>query len=52
MKKTILLLTALLASGTIASDQKLVIQGSTPLDAKLVPIVSQEYKGAQHHISF
>lgn len=46
MKKTILLLTALLAAGS-ASAQKLVIKGSDTLGAKLVPMLAEDYK-AKH----
>jgi phosphate transport system substrate-binding protein len=52
MKKTILLLTALLASGTIASAQKLVIKGSDTLGAKLVPMLAEEYKATHPGVSF
>jgi phosphate transport system substrate-binding protein len=52
MKKTILLLTALLATGAIASAQKLVIKGSDTLGAKLVPMCAEEYKATHAGVSF
>src|SRR5664279_6160590 len=46
MKKIILLLAALLVTGSL-SAQKLVIKGSDTLGAKLVPMLAEEYK-AKH----
>lgn len=52
MKKTILLLAALLATGAAASAQKLVIKGSDTLGAKLVPMWAEEYKASHPGVSF
>ena len=51
MKKSILLLTALLAAGS-ASAQKLVIKGSDTLGAKLVPMLAEEYKVKNPGVAF
>jgi phosphate transport system substrate-binding protein len=51
MKKTILLLTALLATGA-AQAQKLVIKGSDTLGAKLVPMLAEDYKASNAGVAF
>jgi phosphate transport system substrate-binding protein len=51
MKKSILILTALLAAAS-AQAQKLVIKGSDTLGAKLVPMLSEEYKASNPGVSF
>jgi phosphate transport system substrate-binding protein len=51
MKKTILILTALVAASA-ASAQKLVIKGSDTLGAKLVPTLAEEYKARNPGVSF
>jgi phosphate transport system substrate-binding protein len=51
MKKTILLLTALLAAGSIQA-QKLVIKGSDTLGAKLVPMLAEDYKASNSGVAF
>ncbi|PTY01097.1 phosphate ABC transporter substrate-binding protein [Opitutus sp. ER46] len=53
MKKTLLLLTALLAvAGSARADNKLVIKGSDTLGAKLVPQLAEAYKAANPGVSF
>ena len=52
MKKSILILTALLAAATSAQAQKLVIKGSDTLGAKLVPTLAEEYKAKHPGVSF
>ena len=49
MKKTILLLTALLAAGSVQA-QKLVIKGSDTLGAKLVPMLAEDFKASSHNL--
>ena len=51
MKKTTLILAALLAAAS-AQAQKLVIKGSDTLGAKLVPMLSEEYKASHPGVSF
>jgi len=51
MKKTIILLTALLATGA-ASAQKLVIKGSDTLGAKLVPMLAEDYRARHEGVVF
>ncbi|AOS45226.1 Phosphate-binding protein PstS 1 precursor [Lacunisphaera limnophila] len=51
MKKTILLLTALLAAGSVQA-QKLVIKGSDTLGAKLVPMLAEDYKARNSGVAF
>jgi phosphate transport system substrate-binding protein len=51
MKRTILILAALLAAGA-AQAQKLVIKGSDTLGAKLVPMLAEEYKAKTPGIAF
>ena len=51
MKKSILILAALVAAAS-AQAQKLVIKGSDTLGAKLVPMISEEYKAANPGVSF
>lgn len=51
MKKTILVLTALLAAGA-AQAQKLVIKGSDTLGAKLVPMLAEDYKAKNSGVAF
>jgi len=51
MKKTLLILTALLTAGA-AQAQKLVIKGSDTLGAKLVPMLAEEYKAKNPGVSF
>jgi phosphate transport system substrate-binding protein len=51
MKKSILILAAL-AAALSAQAQKLVIKGSDTLGAKLVPMISEEYKAANPGVSF
>ena len=51
MKKSILILTALLAAAS-AQAQKLVIKGSDTLGAKLVPTLAEEYKAKHPNVSF
>ncbi|MDF3058378.1 MAG: phosphate-binding protein [Rariglobus sp.] len=51
MKKSILILTALVAAAS-AQAQKLVIKGSDTLGAKLVPMLSEEYKASHPGVSF
>jgi phosphate transport system substrate-binding protein len=52
MKKSVLIISALLASVLSASAQKLVIKGSDTLGAKLVPQLAEEYKAAHPGVSF
>ncbi len=52
MKKSLIVLTALLATAVTASAQKLVIKGSDTLGAKLVPMLSEEYKATHSGVSF
>jgi len=52
MKKSLVILTALLATVATASAQKLVIKGSDTLGAKLVPMLAEEYKAANPGVSF
>jgi len=51
MKKSLIILTALLAAAS-AQAQKLVIKGSDTLGAKLVPMLSEEYKASHPGVSF
>ena len=51
MKKSLLILAALLAAGS-AQAQKLVIKGSDTLGAKLVPQLAEEYKARNPGVSF
>ena len=51
MKKTILILTALIAAGA-AQAQKLVIKGSDTLGAKLVPMLAEDYKARNSGVTF
>ena len=51
MKKTLLILSALLTAGTVHA-QKLVIKGSDTLGAKLVPQLAEEYKAKNPGVSF
>lgn len=51
MKKTTIILAALLAAAS-AQAQKLVIKGSDTLGAKLVPMLSEEYKASHPGVSF
>ena len=51
MKKSILIIAALLAAAS-AQAQKLVIKGSDTLGAKLVPMLSEEYKASHPGVSF
>jgi phosphate transport system substrate-binding protein len=51
MKKSILILAALVAAAS-AQAQKLVIKGSDTLGAKLVPMISEEYKASHPGVSF
>ena len=51
MKKTILILTALIAAGA-AQAQKLVIKGSDTLGAKLVPMLAEDYKARNSGVAF
>jgi phosphate transport system substrate-binding protein len=52
MKKIIFITTALLASVITLSAQKLVIKGSDTLGAKLVPMLAEEYRAKNPHVSF
>jgi phosphate transport system substrate-binding protein len=52
MKKTFLLLAAVLAAATATQAQKLVIKGSDTLGAKLVPQLAEAYKAAHPGVSF
>lgn len=52
MKKSLVILAALLASVGSASAQKLVIKGSDTLGAKLVPMLAEEYKASHPGVSF
>lgn len=52
MKKSLLLLTSLLAVAGVAHAEKLVIKGSDTLGAKLVPMLSEEYKAKNPGTSF
>lgn len=51
MNKFILLLVAALAGSGVAHAQKLVIKGSDTLGAKMVPMLSEEYKAANPNVS-
>ncbi|MET0262297.1 MAG: phosphate ABC transporter substrate-binding protein [Rariglobus sp.] len=51
MKKSIIIAAALMAAVT-AQAQKLVIKGSDTLGAKLVPMLSEEYKALGNNTSF
>ncbi|MBC8040785.1 MAG: phosphate ABC transporter substrate-binding protein [Opitutaceae bacterium] len=51
MKKSVLILAALVAAAS-AQAQKLVIKGSDTLGAKLVPMLSEEYKASHPGVSF
>ena len=51
MKKIILLAAAVIAASSLQA-QKLVIKGSDTLGAKLVPMLSEEYRAANPGISF
>jgi phosphate transport system substrate-binding protein len=51
MKKSLIILAALLAAAS-AQAQKLVIKGSDTLGAKLVPMLSEEYKASHPGVSF
>jgi phosphate transport system substrate-binding protein len=51
MKKSIIILAAL-AAAVSAQAQKLVIKGSDTLGAKLVPMLSEEYKASNPGVSF
>ena len=51
MKKSLIILTALVAAAS-AQAQKLVIKGSDTLGAKLVPMLSEEYKASHPGVSF
>ena len=51
MKKLIILALAALAATSLQA-QKLVIKGSDTLGAKLVPMLSEEYKAAHPNVSF
>lgn len=52
MKKSLILLTAVLASTGLVRAEKLVIKGSDTLGAKLVPQLSEEYKAKNPGLSF
>jgi phosphate transport system substrate-binding protein len=53
MKKlSFLLAAALVATGTVHADTKLVIKGSDTLGAKLVPTLAEEYKALHPGVSF
>ncbi|MGC4071264.1 MAG: phosphate ABC transporter substrate-binding protein [Nibricoccus sp.] len=52
MKKSLLLLASLLAVAGVARAEKLVIKGSDTLGAKLVPMLSEEYKAKNPGTSF
>ena len=52
MKKSFLLLVSLLAATGAARAEKLVIKGSDTLGAKLVPMLSEEYKAKNPETSF
>jgi phosphate transport system substrate-binding protein len=52
MKKSLLLLTSLLAVTGLVRAEKLVIKGSDTLGAKLVPMLSEEYKSKNPGTSF
>src|SRR5688500_439882 len=51
MKKLLLIITAVMATSAL-SAQKLVIKGSDTLGAKLVPMLSEEYRAANPGVSF
>lgn len=51
MKKSIVILAAFLAAASVQA-QKLVIKGSDTLGAKLVPMLSEEYKAKNPGVSF
>jgi phosphate transport system substrate-binding protein len=51
MKKSIVILAALVAAASVQA-QKLVIKGSDTLGAKLVPMLSEEYKASHPGVSF
>ena len=51
MKKLMILALAALAASSLQA-QKLVIKGSDTLGAKLVPILSEEYKAMHPGVSF
>jgi phosphate transport system substrate-binding protein len=52
MKKSLLIFSAALALTSTAFAQKLVIKGSDTLGAKLVPMLSEEYRAANPNVSF
>src|SRR3569833_555436 len=52
MKKFILTLTALCAAASFASAAKLVIKGSDTIGAKLVPMLSEDYKAQNPGTTF
>ncbi|CAM3105664.1 phosphate ABC transporter substrate-binding protein [Rariglobus hedericola] len=51
MKKSFVILAALVAAASVQA-QKLVIKGSDTLGAKLVPMLSEEYKASHPGVSF
>ena len=51
MKKSVIILAALVAAASVQA-QKLVIKGSDTLGAKLVPMLSEEYKATHSGVSF
>ncbi|MFT3782239.1 MAG: phosphate ABC transporter substrate-binding protein [Nibricoccus sp.] len=52
MKKSLILLSAALATTSLFAAEKLVIKGSDTLGAKLVPQLSEEYKAKNPGVSF
>jgi len=52
MKKSFLILAALLAASGFVRAEKLVIKGSDTLGAKLVPQLAEEYKAKHSRVSF
>src|SRR5262245_53947796 len=52
MKKSLLLIASVLATVGLVRAEKLVIKGSDTLGAKLVPMLSEEYKAKNSGTSF